>query len=180
MSRRPALVVATVAYLALVAWATFGTVSFHRIGWQAEYGVLSPSTWFDSATWSVGSPVEWGLNVAMFVPIGVLFAMLAGRRRWLVALLAAAALSAAIEIAQIPIDDRISDPRDLAANSTGAVIGVAIAAIGWLVAAVARRIARAAPPVTTAPGTAARGSVAASTAATSASGRAVRELDRAA
>ncbi|QEO15006.1 hypothetical protein FLP10_11715 [Agromyces intestinalis] len=142
MTRRAALVIATVAYLALVGWATFGTVSWHRIGWQAEYGVLTPSIWFEPTTWSIGSPVEWALNVAMFVPIGLLFAMLVGARRWLLALLSAAALSVAIEIAQIPIDDRISDPRDLAANSAGAAIGVAIAATGWLVGAIVRGLAR--------------------------------------
>ncbi|WP_395245629.1 VanZ family protein [Agromyces sp. MMS24-K17] len=159
MTRRAALVLLTGAYLALVAWATLGTVSWHPIGWEAEYGVLTPSIWLDPDTWAIGSPREFAANVAMFVPLAALFALLLGPRRWIGALVAAVDVSVVVEIVQIPLDDRISDPRDLLANSIGAALGVTIVAVGWLVLAVGRTAARlvrgaevaAAPPSPTAP-----------------------------
>lgn len=123
----------TTAYLALVAWATLGPSPWRAEGNQAPLGVLNPSIWFERATWSTGSTYEFAANIVMFVPVGVLFAMLVGARRWLLALGAAALLTCAIEVAQIPIDDRISDPRDLLANTAGAVIGLALAGMVWVV-----------------------------------------------
>lgn len=143
MSRRVVLPLVTLGYLALVAWATLGPVSWHAIGYEAEHGVLTPSIWFDRATWSIGSPFEFAANVLMFVPVGVLFAMLAGPRRWGWALVAAGGVSLLIELVQIPLADRISDPRDLLANTGGAVIGVAIAGAGWLVRAAWLALSRA-------------------------------------
>ncbi|WP_394553189.1 VanZ family protein [Agromyces sp. MMS24-JH15] len=142
MTRRAVLALATAAYLAVVAWATLGTVSWHPIGWEAEYGVLTPSIWVDPDTWAIGSPREFVANVAMFVPLAALFALLLGPRRWLGALTAAIGVSVAIELVQIPLDDRISDPRDLLANSIGAAIGVAAVGIGWIVLAIARTASR--------------------------------------
>jgi glycopeptide antibiotics resistance protein len=136
MTRRIMLPVATLGYLALVAWATLGPVSWHAIGYEAQYGVLTPSIWFDRSTWSIGSLFEFAANIAMFVPIGVLFAVIAGPRRWGWALVAAGAVSLAVELAQIPIADRISDPRDLLANTGGAAIGIAIVGAAWLARAV--------------------------------------------
>ena len=142
MPRRIPLVVVTVGYLALVAWATLGPVSWHPIGWEARYGVLTPSIWLDPATWTTGSITEFAMNIAMFIPLGVLFALLAGPRRWPLAVLAAAAVSLAIELIQIPIADRISDPRDLLSNTGGGAVGVLVVCVGWIVQAVARRLAR--------------------------------------
>lgn len=133
MTRRLMLPLVTLGYLALVAWATMGPVSWHAIGYEASYGVLTPSIWFERSTWMIGSPMEFAANVAMFVPLGVLFALLAGPRRWGWALVAAGGASLAIEVVQIPIADRISDPRDLLANTAGAAIGIAIVGAGWLV-----------------------------------------------
>ncbi|MDQ0576583.1 VanZ family protein [Agromyces albus] len=121
----------TTAYLALVAWATLGPAPWRAEGNQAPLGVLNPSIWLERATWTTGSSFEFTANILMFVPVGVLFAMLFGARRWIIALGAAALLTCAIEVAQIPLDDRISDPRDLLANTTGAVIGLALAGMVW-------------------------------------------------
>ncbi|MRG60066.1 VanZ family protein [Agromyces sp. CFH 90414] len=142
MPRRVALPLLTAAYLALVAWATLGPVSWHAIGYEATYGVLTPSIWLDRSTWTTGSMFEFVANVAMFLPVGVLFAMLAGPRRWVWALVGAGALSLVIELAQIPIGDRISDPRDLLANATGALVGVLLAAIGWVCSLAWRALTR--------------------------------------
>ncbi|WP_308797260.1 VanZ family protein [Agromyces silvae] len=133
MSRRVALPVVTAAYLAIVAWATLGPVPWDAVGYEAPFGVLTPSIWFERSTWAIGSPFEFTANIVMFVPIGVLFALIAGPRKWLGALAAAGTASLAIELVQIPLADRISDPRDLLANTGGAVIGIALVGLGRLV-----------------------------------------------
>ena len=66
---------------------------------------------------------EFVLNVLLFAPAGVFAARCI--RPMLLALAAPAALSLVIEVAQLHVDGRISDPRDLVANSAGAVVAVA-------------------------------------------------------
>ena len=63
--------------------------------------------------------VEMLLNVALFVPLGAALAWL-GRPRWL---LAAVALSVAIELVQLTLPDRQTELIDVVTNSVGAVIG---------------------------------------------------------
>lgn len=139
---RPISLLVTAAYVGLVCWLTLGTVSNHGIGYEVPGGVLNPATWIREATWNVGPPSEIVANILLFVPVGVLFAVVFGRRLWWLALLAAAALTVTIEILQIPMPDRISDPRDLVANSAGALIGIAIVSVGWLATAVGRALSR--------------------------------------
>ncbi len=69
----------------------------------------------------------WG-NIAMFLPIGFLPALLWRRPRWWKALAAGAGLSLCIELCQIPID-RGTDIDDLWLNTLGALAGYALA---WL------------------------------------------------
>lgn len=139
---RPISLLVTAAYVGIVCWLTLGTVSKHGIGYEVPGGVLNPAAWTREATWNVGPPSEIVANILLFVPVGVLFAVVFGRRLWWLALLAAAALTATIEILQIPMPDRISDPRDLVANSAGALIGIAIVSVGWLAAALGRALSR--------------------------------------
>ncbi|HEU5223263.1 MAG TPA: VanZ family protein [Candidatus Lumbricidophila sp.] len=141
---RPITLLVTLAYVGLVCWLTLGTVSNHRIGYEVPGGVLNPDAWLRSATWEVGPPSEILANIVLFVPVGVLFALVFGRRLWWLAMLAAVALTATIEVLQIPMPDRISDPRDLVANTAGAVIGLGVVSVGWLASALARAIRRAA------------------------------------
>jgi cyanate permease len=125
----------TAAYLALVAWATLGPQPLdpdeagflHRLI-AHERTVLAPR--FPAfAHWLSYHHVEYVANIAMFLPVGVLFLLLVARRRrrWWVALLMGVALSGAIEVAQRFIPGRVSDLRDVAANSIGTAIGVVAA-----------------------------------------------------
>jgi hypothetical protein len=65
-------------------------------------------------------------NVAMFVPVGWLLAVLVGRRRVLRALFACVGLSMAIEVTQLFVG-RFSDIDDVILNTTGAVLGACVA-----------------------------------------------------
>jgi glycopeptide antibiotics resistance protein len=69
------------------------------------------------------------LNVALFVPVGVLFGWLSRPKLLLLAPLA----SVVIEVVQWLLPQRHPDPIDIAANSLGAVLGyVAVLLVGRL------------------------------------------------
>ncbi len=142
--QHPALSIVTIAYLGVVGWITLGPqpitpdqeVLIFRI-----LGVLQQVEWL---SWLRYNMVEFIANALMFLPIGLFFLLLFGRRLWWLAMLLGAGLSCAIEFAQLFLPDRVSDPRDLLANSVGAVLGVVIALIVTWPAAVRRsRAARA-------------------------------------
>ena len=121
---RPIAFLLTVLYLGLVALATLGPQSVAVSVFNRAYFVSSaylPSL-------SV-SDLEFGANVAMFVPLGFLFALLLGRRYWAWAIVIAVLLTCAIEFTQSFLPMRVTDTRDLIANSGGAVIGVFL---GWI------------------------------------------------
>ncbi|MEI5585085.1 MULTISPECIES: VanZ family protein [unclassified Agromyces] len=123
---RPAPVL-LVAYVGLVLWATLGPVPWAGHGYQAPDGVLDWRIWLDADTWTMGTRTEFVLNVLMFVPLGALLALTLRRAPLLVVTGVAVALGVVIELAQISMVDRISDPRDVVANAGGAFVGVLIA-----------------------------------------------------
>lgn len=133
MNRRPLRFVA-LAYTAVVLWVTLGPAPWRTDGNQLVGGILNPDAWTAQVTWTTGHLSEMIFNVALFVPVGVLAALLIPHRRWPLALMAGLAFTAVIELVQVPELDRISDPRDLVMNTAGAVLGV----LGVLVARMVR------------------------------------------
>jgi glycopeptide antibiotics resistance protein len=128
--RHPLLSVVTFVYLGIVGWLTLGPqplddeangVLFRLLEYLERYP--STSAWLNYFT------LEFAANIAMFVPVGLFFLLLLGRSSWFVAVLAGVGLTFAIETAQLFLPDRVSDPRDLASNSIGALIGVIAALI---------------------------------------------------
>ena len=137
--RHPILSVVTLGYLALVGWLTLSPQSTLQQGsllWRfAELLDRVPG-----AEWFTFSRLEFIANVVMFVPLGLFFVLLLGRSRWWLAIVFGVVMTLAIELAQQFIAGRVSDPRDLLANSTGATIGTILALI--LTASKARRLRR--------------------------------------
>lgn len=136
--RHPVLSTLTVAYLALVGFVTLGPRPFDGATENLVYRVIDVLARFEATSWITYDRVEFGANIAMFVPIGIFFLLLLGRRRWWLAILAAATLTVGIETVQLMIPGRVSDTRDLVANTTGAVAGVVVGLI--LTAGRARRL----------------------------------------
>ena len=136
--RRILATVLWVVVTAVILVITLGPVRQRLVGSEATYGVLSPSEWLDPGTWSSGTAFEFALNLIMFVPWGILAVLALGARRWWLAAFLGIALTLAIEIAQIPLP-RISDPRDLVANSLGALLGIVIGMLALAPGAIARR-----------------------------------------
>lgn len=88
--------------------------------------------------------VEFLANVGLFVPLGVFLILLVGTRFWLVALAAGIVLTSMIESIQRQIPGRVSDPRDVAANSIGMFLGIFLGIALTLPATLRRRRERAA------------------------------------
>ena len=125
MNRRPLRFVA-LCYAAVVLWVTVGPAPWRTSGNQLEGGILNPDAWTAPVTWTTGYLSEMAFNVAMFVPVGMLAALIIPRRRWPLALVAGVVFTAVIELVQVPEPTRISDPRDLVMNTGGAVLGVVL------------------------------------------------------
>ncbi len=86
--------------------------------------------WFaerPSTAWITFDRVEFGANVAMFVPLGVIAVLWFGVRGWWAAPLIGALASATIETLQaLLLDARVADVRDIIANALGSVIGMCL------------------------------------------------------
>ncbi|WP_165807246.1 VanZ family protein [Nocardioides currus] len=146
--RHPFLSLLTFAYLGFVGFVTLTPASQQpdytaladRVLARLErYPDLDPLT----ARLSV-ERVEFLANVGLFVPVGVFLLLLFGSRLWWVAVAAGVALTSAIETAQQSVPGRVSDPRDVVANSIGTVVGVAVALLLTLPGTMRRRRLRAA------------------------------------
>lgn len=122
---RPSIRVIAVIYVVAVLVATLAPMPWAQSSLaDTSWGILNPSAWTARESWVGGRPLEILFNIALFIPIGYFVAALFRSR---VLLLAPFALTVAIELTQILLPDRASDPRDLVANSVGAVVGMVIA-----------------------------------------------------
>lgn len=122
----------SLAYLAAVGWMTLTVRPYGEdIG-----GVIDRLLeWFSRrplTAWITFPWLEFLANVAMFVPLGVFVVLWFGVRRWWLAPVLGLAVSAAIELAQLQVlPSRVADPRDLVANTSGALLGAAIMVFLW-------------------------------------------------
>ena len=74
----------------------------------------------DATDWITFDRVEAAANVVMFVPVGLFFVLLFGRRLWWVAIIAGAAFSIGIEYVQLEfLPTRVADVRDVITNTSG-------------------------------------------------------------
>jgi glycopeptide antibiotics resistance protein len=124
---RPLLAAAIAAYLAFIGWLTLGPQPYDPSAVTVLDRVLALLRSSPVTAWITFDVVEFSANVALFVPLAALLVLLLGlRRRWLVLALSVA-LTCAIELAQGAwLPTRVSDPRDVLANSAGAALGIAL------------------------------------------------------
>ena len=124
--RHPVLFPVTLGYLALVGWVTLGPQPLDARGMGILRQIIAILARFDLTSWITYDLVESSANVAMFVPIGLMFLLLLGARYWWLAILIGVALTCAIEFTQLFLPGRYSDPRDILMNSLGALVGVTV------------------------------------------------------
>ena len=143
LHRHPFLSLITLAYLGFVGLVTltpgddqpdYASLAGRVLARLERHPDLEPLT----SRLSV-ERVEFLANVGLFVPLGVFLLLLVGTRLWFVALAAGIVLTSMIEQVQKSIPGRVSDPRDVAANSIGMFLGIGIAIVLTLPAAMRRR-----------------------------------------
>jgi len=125
LHRHPFLSVVTIAYLAFVGWLTLTPASDAPTQSDLVLRVLARLQRDDHLAWLTYDRAEYLANVALFLPVGLFLLLLFGTRFWWLAVAAALTLTSLIETAQRAIPGRVSDERDIAANTMGAVVGVA-------------------------------------------------------
>ena len=136
--RHPVLSLATVGYLVIVGWSTLGPQPINTGNSYWLWRALRFFSSHEATLWLTYDRVEFLANVGMFVPIGIFFVLLFGRRMWFMSIIGGVLLTLGIEFAQRFIPGRVSDVRDLVANSLGTVVGVLVALV--LTQAKARRL----------------------------------------
>ena len=126
LHRHPFLSVVTIAYLAFVGWVTLTPAADAPTQSDLVLRVLARLQGYDHLAWLTYDRAEYLANVALFVPVGLFLLLLFGTRLWWLAVAAALGMTSLIETAQGVIPGRVSDERDIAANTMGAVVGVVV------------------------------------------------------
>ncbi len=132
----PVLTVVTFVYLGVVGWVTLGPQPLDDRTDSLVWRLLGFFSRHASTDWITYSMLEFWSNVLMFIPVGLFFLLLLARRRWWLAIALGVLLTLGIEFVQQYLPDRVSDPRDILANSVGAFVGVVAALlVTWPAAA---------------------------------------------
>ncbi|WP_374007130.1 VanZ family protein [Leifsonia sp. LS-T14] len=129
MRRRAVLAILIPVYLAAVGWITLNPAPGDPAGNPLLRQVLRTLSALPGLGWVDYDVAEFSANVLLFVPMGVLFTLLLGVWRWWLAVAFGVAATLVIEFVQLFLPERVSDPRDLLANTVGTVLGVAIVAL---------------------------------------------------
>jgi glycopeptide antibiotics resistance protein len=126
LHRHPLLSVVTLAYLGFIGWVTL--TPGHEAPTQSDLvlRVLARLQRSPHLGWLTYDRAEYLANVALFVPVGLFLLLLFGTRYWWLSVAAALAMTSLIETAQRSIPGRVSDDRDIASNTLGAVLGVVV------------------------------------------------------
>jgi glycopeptide antibiotics resistance protein len=138
LHRHPFLSLVTLAYLGFVGWITLTPGSSAPTNSALVLKVLDRLQRYDELSWLTYDRAEFLANIGLFVPVGLFLLLLFGTRFWWLAAVSGMFLTAAIETAQRSIPGRVPDERDLAANTIGAVIGIAIGVVLTLPATIRR------------------------------------------
>ncbi|KJC65864.1 hypothetical protein TZ00_00925 [Agreia bicolorata] len=117
-------------YLGGVAWVTLGPEPYDADTSSVLWRFLDFFGRYEATDWITFDRVEFIANIAMFVPLGIFFVLLLGRRRWWLAILLCGAISCAIEIWQgALLPTRVADIADVVANTSGGTVGVLLGVV---------------------------------------------------
>lgn len=125
--QHPVLSIATTAYLAAVCWLTLNpSINTEESSWLwSTYRALHD---YGPTHWVTFDGIEFAVNLVLFIPVGIFFVLLLGRKRWFWAILFGLVGACWIELAQfLWLPERIADVRDVVSNGIGIVVGVLLA-----------------------------------------------------
>ncbi|WP_405375393.1 MULTISPECIES: VanZ family protein [unclassified Microbacterium] len=124
---RVVLAVLTGLYAWAVAWMTLRARPY---GSDISSALDKLLAWFaerPATDWITFERVEFGANVAMFVPLGVIAVLWFGVRGWWTAPIIGAVTSGIIETLQaVMLDSRVADLRDIISNTLGSIVGMCL------------------------------------------------------
>jgi glycopeptide antibiotics resistance protein len=130
LRRHPVICLLTVAYLVALAILTLTPSASGKRIFSLLGRLVAGLQGYERMDWISYGTAEFVANILVFLPLGVLLVLLVGRRRWFAVVVAGLLASCWIELAQsIWLGDRAGDPRDIASNAIGTVLGVAAALI---------------------------------------------------
>ena len=142
LHRHPFLGLLTLLYAGFVGLVTLtpgsGTPDYYGLATRVlarmqRYPELDPLTYRLSV-----ERIEFLANIGLFVPLGMFVLLLVGTRLWWVALAGGIVVTSMIEAVQKEIPGRVSDPRDVAANTIGMFLGIFLAIVLTLPATLRR------------------------------------------
>lgn len=120
----------TLGYLVVLTFIAFWPTPVDR---DAQGTINSLLHWLHAhgaPAWVRYKVIEFGANIALFVPVGLFVGILAGAQRWWLGILAGFAASCVIEAGQLAfLPLRFATVYDVVSNTTGALIGAALALI---------------------------------------------------
>lgn len=120
----PFVFAATLGYLGIIGFITLSPGDSGSDVQGLSYRVISFLKRLPTGlSWD---QLEFSLNIAMFVPLGVLLVLLFGPRFFWLAVVASLAVTFSIEALQHLIPFRVPDTRDLIANGLGGVLGMLV------------------------------------------------------
>ncbi len=126
---RRVLPAVTILYLVAVAWITLNPFPPDPHRNRLLEALLAGFASVPALAWIDYDVAEFTANILLFVPMGLLLTLLLGRWRWWLALSLGIAATLLIEFVQLFLPARVSDARDLIANTLGTLIGIAVAAV---------------------------------------------------
>jgi glycopeptide antibiotics resistance protein len=128
LRRHPFLSLLLAAYLAALAWSTLTPATNSDQAFNVLRQLTTVLQGYPATSWVDFMMVEFAANIVLFVPMGLLLVLLLGRRMWWACLFTGIIVSCWIELAQgVWLPSRVADPRDLASNGLGTLVGVMLA-----------------------------------------------------
>lgn len=145
LALRRVAVALLLGYLLALALIAFWPTPVDRAGRDGLVRLLAWLQAHGAPTWFSYNMVEFGSNIILFVPAGLLVVVLAGARFWGLGMVGGFLASCTIELGQLLLlPERTASARDIVANTAGALIGSVLALLLFaLIAVRARRRERA-------------------------------------
>ncbi|MFO7689759.1 MAG: VanZ family protein [Cryobacterium sp.] len=128
-------------YLLALALIAFWPTPVDRAGHDSLTRLLAWLQVQGAPAWLTYGLVEFGANIILFIPAGLLVVVLAGARFWWLGLVGGFLASCTIELGQLLLlPARTASARDIVANTSGALAGSMLALLLFaLIALRARR-----------------------------------------